>query len=181
MSDQIVFQVAKSESEKKAAYRLRYEVFTLEEADQRYANHGTKEYKDSDDVDESVLFVAKSNDQVVGTARLKILSRREFIAVDQYHLSALAERLNENLGDISKHLGCMDRLVVSKPMRGGSVAQRLANAGERFGKSLQIKYMVGNYKIDKTTIGMLYSALGYQKYAIGTHRDVTCQCMYKVL
>ena len=181
MSEQIVFQVANSESEKEAAYRLRYKTFTLEEADQRYANHDTKEYKDSDDVDESVIFVAKSNDEIVGTARLKILSRREFIAVDQYHLTALAERLNENLSHISKHLGCMDRLVVSKPMRGGAVAKGLADAGERFGKTVLIKYMVGNYKIDKPTIGMLYEALGYQKYAIGTYRDVTCQCMYKIL
>ena len=181
MSDKIAFQVAESESDRKAAYRLRYEVFTIEEADQRYANHDTEEYKDSDDVDESVLFVAKSNDRVVGTARLKILSRREFIAVEQYHLSDLAARLKEDLSDISKKLGCMDRLVVSKTMRGGSVAKGLADAGERFGKTLQIKYMVGNYKIDKTTVGMLYSALGYQKYAVGTYRDVTCQCMFKVL
>ena len=58
LKEQITIRVAETEAEKLAAYQLRYQVFSEELGDERYANHESKEFRDSDDVESSVLFIA---------------------------------------------------------------------------------------------------------------------------
>ena len=181
LKDQFTIKVAESDLEKTAAYRLRYEVFFVEMKDERYADHETKEFRDSDDVEGSILFIALAGKDVIGTVRLKVLRYREFIGLEAYHLPTLAKLLNRDLVDLNMSIGCMDRGVVHPEYRGKKLIAALMQKGEEFAISLPIDILLSAREFNNTSAGKATSNLGYVEYAIGTHNETTCQCIYKVL
>lgn len=72
MGDEIEIKLATTEAERHQAYHLRYQVFTREFGDERYADHVNEEFRDEDDGEQSHLVIAVAGDQVVGTFRVSM-------------------------------------------------------------------------------------------------------------
>ena len=179
----ISISVAQTTSEKKAAYRLRYDVFTTELGDERYSNHEAKEFRDTDDVETSLIFVGKFGGETVGTCRLKLLRHQEFIALDQYHIGVLAKHLDCDIEALSKGLAAIDRAAVAKSWRGTGLIKAMFNALETEAISLGARTLIGSVEQSEPALTVFYRrVLGYNAYAAtGEHLGLKCQCLYKLL
>ena len=179
----VKISIAQTISEKSAAYRLRYDVFTTELGDERYANHETKEFKDEDDVDGSVIFIGKFGEDVVASCRLKPLQNREFIALDQYGLVALAQHLGREFTMLSQELAALDRAVVAKLWRGSGITEAVFADLERTAIQQQVRTLVVAIEKSKRVHAVFYQrVLGFRSYPVtGEHRGLDCQCMYKLI
>ena len=181
-NDNVVIKIAETQAEKLAAYRLRYDVFTREFNDDRYADHELQLFKDSDDVKESVLIIAIASGTVAGTVRLKPLPRREFIALERYQLSVLAKHLDIGIDLLRRKLGCLDRGVVKQEFRGRRLMGRLFSAGEEIASSLNLEYLIVPVEVNNIAAQRSHFRCGYRPYpVIGRHGTITCQCIYKVI
>lgn len=181
LQEQIVIKVAETESEKQAAFRLRYQVFTMELSDDRYANHETKEFRDSDDVESAVQIVATARDEVIGCVRLKALRNREFLGFEAYNLAKLGTLLDRSTEDLHSSIGCMDRGVVHPDYRGHKVIAKLMRKGEELASAMELDCLLGAPEVYNMAARKAYSKIGYVEYFVGTHNGTTCQCIYKVL
>ena len=126
MKDLIQIKIAETDAEREAAYRLRYEVFGLEEGDHRYSDHERKFWIDQDDGPNSTVLVALNQEgRCVGTTRFTMLRDQHFIALDAYHFDVLAPRFNLSLSQLTEVIGRWDRGAVERQCRGGGLFQRL--------------------------------------------------------
>ena len=183
-TDSIVIKVAESEIEKREAYQLRYEVFTIELNDQRYADHELREFRDSDDVDGSILIIAKSDNQVIGSVRLKPLKFRNFIGVDDYGFERLAEFLGIEEEQLLSSVAVLDRFVFAKDFRRGrALYQKLLDELDSQSVNYGVRVLVGAVKAENARLKNFYKRfLGYKEYpVIGTREGVQFQCFFRML
>ena len=181
LKEQITIRVAETEAEKLAAYQLRYQVFSEELGDDRYANHESKEFRDSDDVESSVQFIAVAENSVIGAVRLKLLKDHEFIGLEAYNLPKLAKLLNRSIEDLYASIGCMDRGVVHPDYRGRRLIAKLMRRGEALAIKLGVDSLLSAAEVGNTAARKAFAKIGYVEYFVGTHNGTTCQCIYKVL
>lgn len=182
--DLIVIKVADCNREKRQAYQLRYEVFALELNDQRYADHDLQEFKDTDDVDESILIIAKSKNRVIGSVRLKPLMFRDFIGVEDYGFERLAEFLEFEPHELLLTVAAVDRFVFAKDSRKGrSLCRRLLDELECQAKALGVNVLVAAVDSEDARLRVFYRRfLGYKEYPVARTRDgVRFQCFYGLL
>jgi len=180
----IVIKVAESEIEKRKAYQLRYEVFSVELNDQRYANHDLKEFKDSDDVDGSILIIAMFEDRVVGSVRLKPLKFRNFIGVEDYGFEKLAAFLELETEQLMHVVAVLDRFVFAKDFRKGrALYKRLLDEWDYQATNRGVEVLVGAVKAENERLRNFYEKfLGYKEYpVIGTRDGTLFQCVYRLL
>ena len=183
-TDSIVIKVAESEIEKREAYQLRYEVFTIELNDQRYADHELREFRDSDDVDGSILIIAKSDNQVIGSVRLKPLKFRNFIGVDDYGFERLAEFLGIEEEQLLSSVAVLDRFVFAKDFRRGrTLYQKLLEEWDNQAARYGVKILVGAVKAQNVRLRNFYKrSLGYKEYPVVSTRDGSqFQCVCRLL
>ena len=183
-TDSIVIKVAESEIERRQVYQLRYEVFTLELNDQRYADHEAKEFKDSDDVDGSILIVAKFENRVIGSVRLKPLKIRNFIGVEDYGFEQLAEFLAIETDQLLPIVGVLDRFVFVKDFRKGrALYRRLLDEWDNQAANCGVRVVVGAVNAGNSRLRNFYKRfLGYNEYPVVRTRDgKQFQCVYRLL
>jgi len=95
MARTFIVKVADTLEERQSAYKLRYEVFSEEQNDNRYANHDRKEWADKDDTLGSTVFIAVSTTgETIGTIRYTPFQDRDIIAANLYDLPLLASLTN---------------------------------------------------------------------------------------
>ena len=170
--DSLVIKVAKTNEEKRGAYRLRYDVFTRELNDGRYADHDLQEFRDSDDVEGAFVFIALEKANVVGTFRLKPLGNMEVIGVEAYGIPTLAKQLGVSLDSLRKTLAVIDRFTVSSDYRGKSLFKQLFSFVEAFAVERGVCTLVGAAE-SKRAVALYMRALGCSKYSVvGTRNRI---------
>ena len=182
--DTIVIKVAESDIEKREVYQLRYQVFALELDDQRYADHERKEFKDTDDVDGSIQVIAKSENRLVGSARLKPLRFRDFIGVEDYGLEKLAEFLERQTDQLLPVVAAVDRFVFAKEFRKGpALIGKFQDEFEYQAVELGVEVLVAAVNVENKRLRTFYKRfLGFKEYpVIGTRDAVRFQCSYRML
>lgn len=112
------------------SYSLRYECLTLENGDERYANHGTRMYVDPWDEMQSRVFLALADGVAVGTVRY--ISRREsaFPADEIYDFEAISSAVGVSFSRIRSEVALLDRGAVRREFRRRAVFRMLQNQAE---------------------------------------------------
>ena len=182
--DSIVIKVAETDIEKREVYQLRYQVFALELDDQRYADHELKEFKDTDDINGSILIIAKFENRVIGSVRLKPLKFLNFIGVENYGFEKLAEFLEVETDQLLPVLAAVDRFCFAKDFRRGSkLCRRLLDGLESHAASLGLSVIIAAVDLkDKRLCNFYERFLGYKEYpVVGTQDETQFQCFYGLL
>ncbi|MCA9091036.1 MAG: GNAT family N-acetyltransferase [Planctomycetaceae bacterium] len=102
--------IADTDALRESAFRLRYDVFFLENGDDRHADHTKKQWIDEDDIANSHIVVAlNEHEAAVGTSRVTFLRDHEFIASELYAFDRLAGVLNMATSQLTENIWRWDR------------------------------------------------------------------------
>ena len=174
----------RDDNDRHAVYRLRYEVFTKEGGDERYADHERQFFIDQDDGPQSRLVIAWDDDgQAIGTMRLTVLREHAFIANDCYGFEVLADLLSMNLEELRQRVIRGDRSVIASASRGQGVLEHLQNAGEEYAASRGCDILVGSYRTDADERARrAWNKQGWLEYPfIGNYNGYVAKLIYKQL
>jgi GNAT superfamily N-acetyltransferase len=165
------------------AFQLRYEVFSEEMQDHRYANHKSREWRDEDDIQASTILVAvDSSENVIATARLTPLPLHEFIGHEAYGFDKLAALLEMRVDDLRLVVARLDRVVVSKLWRGRRVINKLISDLEQIALERGFTIIVGLVGVGNRRSIVMFGSLGYKEYpVVAEYRGFTAQMLYKKL
>lgn len=105
-------------------YRLRYEVFALEQGREAFADHVNQKWIDTHDQYERKIIVAVYDLKVIGTMRVVYRRSGPIIQEESYLLPTLAETVGETYPSFIEKLALIDRGAVNTEFRG----RRLWNA-----------------------------------------------------
>ena len=100
-----------------AAFRLRYEVFTEEQGDARYADHEQRMCCDALDNEQSQLLLAVTAEGIVGTSRLSFRSAGPFLSDESYRWDLFALELRETVHNLISSVALWDRGAVLPAFR----------------------------------------------------------------
>lgn len=183
MPNSIRIKIAETEAEREAAYRLRYEVFGLEEGDHRYSDHERKFWIDQDDGPLSTIFLAyDSEGECLATTRLTIFRNHSFFAIEAYHLEILAPILNLTIPELTTTVGRWDRGVVVPSARGFGLLQMLEKQVSDHAYKNGCRVIVAAIKPHNESVLSSVSKSGYRTYpVIETYGGFTAQLIYKDL
>lgn len=174
--------VAESQSEKEAAFRLRYDAFFLEAGDGRYADHESRFWCDSDDRDGALILNAvDAEEQWAGTIRLTPRRRFDYIACDLYREEILVDILGMPLEVLYRTLARVDRAAVRKDCRRRGVFDALLCGVERIAREEGCGLLVANPHASNVASISGLERRGFTKYAIGVYGAFSAQLMFKVL
>ncbi|MBN67886.1 MAG: hypothetical protein CME32_01220 [Gimesia sp.] len=182
MGDEIEIKLATTEAERHQAYHLRYQVFTREFGDERYADHVNEEFRDEDDGEQSHLVIGEINSNVICTARVTVLRDYKFLAADHFKFGVLAKYLGRDQFEIENTLARYDRLALMPSWRGKGIARKIYEGVEKTAFNNNCKIIVANPLVENDKARLVLSRQGFSDYpVVGTYKGTTCQCMYKVL
>ena len=167
-------RVCDSEAERRDVFRLRYDVFTLEKNDERYADHTTKEFRDSDDCPSALLIgVFLEEDAVerslaipklIGTARLTPGKQHHFIAWEKYDFPTLAEQLELTIEELEESVLRIDRVAIAKPFRGSGLLTMLMQVIDQMAIENGGRILVGATKASDRVEIRVFSLFGWRRY-----------------
>lgn len=160
-------RLAATSDEVEQAFRLRYQVFVLEEKNPRLRRENGLE-QDEFDIDCDHLIVSdETNGRVVGTYRLlpgeRALAGRGFYSQTEFNLTAIADRLPRTL-----ELG---RSCIAADYRGGQAIQRLWEGIAAYISERNYDYLIGCASVhldDRNAINEIYTLL--RRKGVLTHR-----------
>ena len=182
MTDDLTVHIASSE-QLTHAYHLRYQVFSEEMKDHRYADHANRVWRDEDDIPASQVVVAiDSSGGVVGTARLTPLRLHKFIGYEVYGFDVLARLLEISEEEVRAQVARLDRVVVSKPWRGRRVVHKLVSSVEDLAWNCGSTIVVGVPGAGNRRSRVTFQRLGYRDYPVSAeYRGFIAQLIYKRL
>ena len=128
--------------------------------------------------------IAKFENRVIGSVRLKPLRFREFIGAEDYGLDQLAEFIGFQPDELMSTVAAVDRFVFAKDFRRGRVLyRRLKDELEYQAVSLNVQVLVGAVNFEDTRLRVFYRRfLGYQEYpVVGNKEGARFQCFYLLL
>lgn len=143
MLDPVSIRLAVTDDERRAAYQLRYRIFTRELGRNTLANHETEEYKDDFDGPKSTLLISVAGADVVGTLRLTARSVTPFWQDADYQLEQLRDLLSMAAPLPLEQIGLFDRGAVTKPYRGSGLYELMYTELEKYACSIGIRVLVG--------------------------------------
>jgi predicted GNAT family N-acyltransferase len=163
--------LARTEEDRRAAFALRYEVFTEEQGDERYADAREKTFKDELDTPHAIIFVAKNPDNdVVGTIRLTSRSRQAFIGDFAYGFPVLAGLMQLPCAVLTPQCCVIGRGVVRRDYRGGRTFHDLLKICENHAKAegnLALIAVVGEHNF---SMSLLLKHDGWRPYPVSSSR-----------
>lgn len=165
-------RVAATATERGIAYRLRYEFFTRELKDERYANHGTEQYFDSWDHDGSPVVVAWTpENQPIGTLRLAMRRLGSYLGDDLYQWGELARVVQIDEPSLLSAVGIISRGGVVKPFRRTRVMSCMLDELERIARSEGIVVLLGAVEVDNFGSKRWIESNGFRLYCISRSTD----------
>lgn len=163
--DNFVIQIASSDSEREAALRLRYQVFTVEEGDVRYADHDRKIHSDICDSAINLIFIARDRPgDLAATLRLLVRKDGAFINEAAYKFDLLAATVNIELQELLMSICLIDRCVVAKEWRRKGVFSNLLDVAKQHATAVGIKVMLVAVKKTNAPIINLFRQRGWNFY-----------------
>lgn len=157
--------VARTAQDREAAYRLRYDVFCVEEGDYRYVDKARQVYIDDFDNLDSTLIICKSRQEgVVGTLRVNFRNRGEYFPDTLYSLDELAKMALIPFKDLLLHLAIVTRGAVAETWRRkGLMSAMLAEADSIIRRSGGW-IVIGVAGIANSTSRRMMAKNGYRPY-----------------
>ena len=137
----IVVATADTPKDIESALRLRYEVFTVEASDTRYANHVTRTYSDPTDTQRAKIVIARDGGTTVGTLRLTFRADGPFIANALYRFPLILCEPVTHPGANLTAIALVDRVVVHRSCRGRGILPRMLEHAVEHG-SARAAYML---------------------------------------
>jgi len=163
-------------------YQFRYQIYFQEFGDERFADHKTREYRDSDDVPESSVFAALSCGQIVGTLRVKPLVRRDFLNLEQFDLDELAREIKATPEKIRSQIVCFDRGLVAKDYHKQGVMTAMLAEGERVALQLGFSILLLAVAVANQSAKRTFNKFGFREFrSSGNHQGLECSHTYKLI
>jgi GNAT superfamily N-acetyltransferase len=138
----IVVATADTPKDIESALRLRYEVFTVEASDTRYANHVTRTYSDPTDTQRAKIVIARDGGTTVGTLRLTFRADGPFIADALYRFPLILCEPVTHPGANLTAIALVDRVVVHRSCRGRGILPRMLEHAVELARARGCTYMV---------------------------------------
>ncbi len=146
-----------------AAQQLRYTVFTLEEGDERYADHERGTFSDDrDGPSANVLIALDETDTCVATLRFSLRREGPFIGDDAYPYEELSEALGLPVDQVLFCAALVERGVVKKEFRRSGVFREMYAFGERWLQKEGIRVVLGAVMESKPDAARVQEKFGYQ-------------------
>jgi predicted GNAT family N-acyltransferase len=161
--------IIENEIDKTSCYKLRFDVFSNEEKDYRYAVNN--EFRDSLDLQTTTLIACKIEENIIGSLRF-------------YPISLLnnEQKINYKLDLIhfeDKRIYIFDRVCVSKPHRKKGIFKNLCDFAES--QLTKESIIVCAISKDKTDWINKYKSFGYVEYSTSTYKGWTGINLYKIV
>jgi N-acyl-L-homoserine lactone synthetase len=172
--------VARTSEHLNAAYKLRYEVFTLEQGRQDYADHHLEAWVDPLDRPQTSIIVAVADGEVIGTMRFVPRSTGEFLKEESYQLHLLSVPLGMATEELKERLGLIDRGVVRKDSRGRGLNRLMLVACQAEASNMGCMAVIGTTADARMLSSLL--GLGWRQYGESRKRwGDDSECCYKNL
>jgi GNAT superfamily N-acetyltransferase len=113
----VTIRFAASEEERLAGLQIRYQVFTQEQRDDRYADHERMIFTDRMDGGYGRILIALADEKVVGTSRLSFRAQGPFLFDERYCWDVLAVKCGLTMDAVRLHTALWDRGAVLKAFR----------------------------------------------------------------
>lgn len=157
---------------KKLAYQLRYDVFTLEQGDQRYANHNDKTYMDIWDTLPSNLIIAYINNyHIIGTLRLIERKYGPYLGEEGYQYDLLSKNLDVSKEFLLDKISILTRGVVAKDYRSLGVFSMMCDYANTLAVSMDSCISIAAIATDNSASKKFFGRLGYKFYATGVNKN----------
>ncbi len=180
--NQVVIQPVSDASVLQEVFRLRYQVYVEEFGDERFADHAAQQYSDSDDTNDTILLVARCvpSDAIVGTIRLKPLSRREFLTSELFDFAQLASALAMDTNAVKDLTVLLDRGVVASSHRRLGVMNAMLCEAERWSIQLGCQVLLLAVAEHNIAAEAKFLKYGFSPFrSSGVHQGLTCNHFYK--
>ena len=174
-------KIAVSPEELNSAYKLRYEVFSVENGDNRYTIGDSKLWKDCDDNSNACIFIAVHKQETIGTLRYTPFFGNSLIAEEKYDFALLSKVTKIPVDIIPRVTAREDRGVVSKNYRSLGVflelERHLVEQATRDG----IKILVVAHKSTDPRLNAIFEKNGWKSYKDDTHEGFSAVVAYKLI
>jgi len=159
--------LAKTEAEKREAYRLRYAVFTQEGGDRRYCVDESGEYRDAlDDRNTTHILLARDAEGVLmATTRLALRSAGPFLHDSLYDWDALTHHTGIPAEAIRTLAGLADRGAVSPRFRGQRLYRTLVDHSCQLAHESGLKVVLGAVEQSNHAPAHHLNSLGFVTYS----------------
>ena len=176
-------RLATTQADRDAAFRLRYEVFTAELGDDRYADHEKRLFLDCDDDARNHLLIAELDDgTVIGTVRLTLLKDCRFIGYDAYGWDQLATVLGITLDALLPRVARLDRGAVAKPWRRTGILGAFQPSYFSICYREGCDTLVGTIEVHNDGMRKAMASFGWSESGtIETFNGLTAQVIYRQL
>ncbi len=148
---------AETEAEVLLAQRLRYDVFFLEEGDERYADHAVKTFGDERDRRSRIVVALDDGGVCAATLRLSLRRDGPFIGDHGYPYSKVCARYGADQASIA----VAERAVVWKERRGIGLFVRVFRFAESWLVRQGVRVCVGVVLERKPAVALLVERLGF--------------------
>jgi len=176
----IEISIAETEEELNQAYRLRYQVFSLEEGDYRYADKEAEVFKDYTDNGKHPIFIAKYNKKIIGTGKVAFRKTEPFLGDEYYHYDLLAEMVGLHVDELMTCVALFERIALDTKYRNNGIATMMLNKMEEYSISQRIKYILIAVKSNKLELINLWKNKGFKVYTVSDYSGIyNFSLMYK--
>ena len=172
-------RIVLNEAEREQAFRLRYEVFTVEENDWRYVVEGR--FVDGMDTERARLVVALSGFDVIATSRLLLRSNGPFIHDEHYCWQALSEEMGIGRHELLDRVCLFDRTAVAAPFRGGGLYPKLLDFMGSKAKDSNSDLAVAVVDMRKPIVTKYLQRMGWVPFGNSTDETTSWIQLYKHL
>lgn len=182
--ERIKFTVATNQKLKKEAYKLRYNVFTLENNILRYADKKSQIYQDNWDLfPESLLFVGLNHKgQVIATFRTFPRKIAPYFADEVFGYKWLAKNLRLSYEEVLRTGAHVGRYAVDKNYRGLGIGSHLMRFCEYLSYTRGIRIFFSITKVSYLRMLNLLQKTGYKCFPnTVAFQEHVWQCVYKQL
>ncbi|MBT5230893.1 MAG: GNAT family N-acetyltransferase [Methylococcales bacterium] len=145
-------------------YQLRYQVFSQELGDTRWANEVQKTYQDPYDNKRSILLMATQNQQTIATVRGIFRREGEYLSDAPFNFEKLATRFCKPVKHIKEHTCFVTRAAVLAPFRRQGLCEQLYCQLEDIAIAQGAKYCIADVASNKPHVQQLFLQQGFQRY-----------------
>jgi GNAT superfamily N-acetyltransferase len=160
----ITLETAQTAEDRHAAYKLRYEIFSEEYGDQRWANQSLKTYQDPYDIPQNPLIIARLNNEIIGTVRGVCRKHGIYLSDHPFAFDLLGKKLS--ISETSLHNRCMfiTRAAVKAEFRRKSIFQVMFNKLESVAKENNTNILIADVEATKPRVQRLFEKFGFHIY-----------------
>jgi len=162
----IEIRLAVTPEEVHTALQLRYDVFTEEFGDERYADHSARIYRDQFDIPGALINIAVENDCIIGTMRVFERESGPYIGDEMHEWGKLAATLGKPEDEVIRGAVIVTRGAVARPFRrlgilGGLIRHAHALAADR-GRIVSL----GTVAVGNEESARQLRRAGYESYGV---------------